>query len=164
MSLTVVWEKCSVDKPVARDKNGRVTQVEAITLNRGESLPDFVDDFVRSTLTMIGAVRDLGIAVQAVQAATDAQFAEEPAPPIYPPEVPPVVTGPPPEVVNPQQQTTGEVTGGDNPTYAANKPGAGDSKEQWESYAVGKGYLTQTEAEALTKTKLVAEVNKRESN
>lgn len=149
MALTVVWEKCAVDKPT---KDGGV---EDVVLRRGETLPDFVTDFRRSVLVMIGAVRDLGAAVQIVQDAADAQLAPEPAPPVYPPEVPPVT---------PTAATPATVTAPVTEPAVQTKPGAADSKETWESYAVSKSYFTQAEAEAMTKTKLVAEVNKRESN
>lgn len=147
MALTVVWEKCAVDRP---RKDGTV---DSVVLKRGEDLPDYVSDFLRATLVMIGAVRDLGAAVQIVEAANEADFADEPPPPILPAEVPPPAgTGQP-----------GSATPASGPEAELTKPSVGDNKDAWESYAVGKGYMSQTEAESMTKVKLMAEVNKRES-
>lgn len=173
MALTVVWEKVAVDEPVERDKDGNVTAVTARVLKRGENLPDYVGDFVRATLVMIGAVRDLGLAVEAVQSATDQAFATPPAPSALSAEVPPpdFTTGSGGAVrvdVNAETgevatSTTGDVTAGAEMVAAPVKPSTSDNKEAWETYAVAMGYLTETEAQSMTKTKLVTEVNARES-
>lgn len=149
MALTVVWEKMSVDRPDGSN----------LILKRGEGLPDFVDDFHRTVFTMIGAVKDTGAAVAVVQAAADAEFEEQPLPPLYPPEVPPVQPAPQRENVDP----VAVVPATPSPEAPAVKPSVSDNKDAWEAYAVGRGYMSQTEAEALTKTKLMTEVNKRES-
>lgn len=174
MSLTVVWEKLAVDKAVETDKQGNVTKADAVILNRGESLPDFVSDFVRSTLVQIGAVRDMGLAAEMVRNAVEQEFAEPPAPSQLSPEVPPpgTHTGGAVQIVH--NAATGEtattssgdvkaetVTASTSPEVS--KPSASDGKEAWETYAVTKGYMSEAEAQAMTKTKLVAEVNKRES-
>lgn len=149
MTLRVVWEKCAVDN----ESTGKTT-----VLTRGADLPDYVSDFVRSTLVMVGAVKEDGAAVAAVQAAKDAEDQEPVAPPVHPPEVPPVV--PTPRGTNPDATAT--VPAPPNPEKPLVKPAANASKDQWEAYAVGKGYMTQTEAESLTKAKLVDAVNERE--
>lgn len=132
MALLVVWERVSVDKPDGT----------SLILKRHEPLPDFVSDFIRSTLTMIGAVKDYAQAVETVQAAVDAEMAEEPPPPIYPPEVPPAPAPPPGPV---------------------EKPNASDNREAWEAYVVDREYLSQMEAEAMpSKAKLMALVAERE--
>jgi hypothetical protein len=169
MALTVVWEKCSVDKPVKTDKDGRVTEAEAVVLKRGEALPDYVSDFVRATLTQIGAVRDLAAATEMVAAANEADFATPPPPPVLSAEVPPanVTTGGGAvEVVhNAETGDTSTTTSGDTQAdvVMVTKPSVTDNKDAWERYAADRGYFTQAEAEAMTKTKLMAEVNKRES-
>lgn len=149
MALTAVWEKVAVAMEDGSEK----------VIRRGEALPDKgVSDFIRSTLTMVGAVRDLNAAVAVVQSAVDAETtpAQEPAPAVLPPEVPPV---------QPVQDTSGTtdpkvVEPADS---AVTKPSVSDNKDAWERYAVAKGYYTQAEAESLTKAKLVTEVNAREN-
>jgi hypothetical protein len=138
MALTVVWEKMSVDK----------ADGTPVTLLRGETLPDYVDDFHRSAFVMIGAVKDVQTVIAQTQAAADAEFETPPPPPIYPPEVPPVTPDvtPVPVVMEPMA-----------------KPSVSDNKDAWEAYAVAREYMSKSEAEALTKTKLIAEVGKRES-
>lgn len=159
MALTVVWEKCAVDKPVERSKEGAVVRTETVILKRNDALPDYVSDFVASTLTQIGAVRDLGLAVEAVQAAVDAETADPVPPPVYPAEVPPVTNQPPAANVDPNAtQPEGGSTDG-----PLSKPSTSDNKDAWERYAVEKRYFTAEEAESMTKTKLIAEVNKKES-
>lgn len=136
MALTVVWEKISLDR------EGK----DALILNRGETLPDWVSDFVRATLVMIGAVKDYAVPVQVVEAAVEEEKArgEEVPPPVLPAEVPP------PTVVAPAAPDPVE------------RPAVSDNKDAWEAYAVYRGYATQTEAESMTKAKLVAMVNDRE--
>lgn len=135
MALTVVWERVAVDR----------ADNSTLVVNRGEVLPDFVSDFIRSTLVMIGAVKDVTSVVQTVQDAVDHEFEPEPAPPAYPPEVPPVTPA-----VTPA------------PAVVVEKPSVSDNKDTWEAYAVDRGYMSQTEAEAMTKVKLIAAVNDRE--
>jgi hypothetical protein len=154
MALTVVWEKAAVAMEDGTEK----------ILNRGDTLPDKgVSDYQRQVLTMIGAVRDLGYAVQVVQAEVDRieQGFEEPLPPpVLPPEVPPVQPTNPLANEDPKAtEPAGTGTGG----TPLPKPSVSDNKDAWEAYAVQREYFTRAEAEAMTKTKLVAEVNKRES-
>jgi hypothetical protein len=137
--LTVVWEKCAVGNP-----DGGAD----VVLLRGEALPDYVSDFLRSTLVQIGAVRDFGGIVQAAQDNVDAVLADEPLPPMYPPEVPPVTPAGPVESAAP---------------LVVEKPSVTDNKATWESYAVYQGYLPQAEAESMTKANLMKAVNDRES-
>lgn len=168
MSLTVVWEKAAVTMTDGSEK----------ILKRGDTLPEQgVTDYQRQVLTMIGAVRDLGYAVQVVQAEVDRieQGFEEPLPPpVLPPEVPPVQPTNPlvnedPKAMEPaDSQTTGsgaaaDTAGDSGQSGDLAKPSTADNKDAWEAYAVQRGYFNRAEAEAMTKTKLVAEVNKRES-
>lgn len=149
MALTVVWERAAVPMP---DGSERV-------LNRGEVLPAEVTDFQRSVMTMIGAVRDLGQSVAVVQQAVDeveAGYQAPPPAPVLPAEVPPVVpvtpvvTEPAPPVVT-------------DPGDDLDKPRPADNKDAWEQYAAARGYMTQSEAESMTKARLIEAVNARET-
>lgn len=142
MALTVVWEKATIALADGTEK----------VLTRGTPLPDNVSDYHRQVYTMIGAVKDIQQAVEVVQnavAAEEASLTPNPEP-MLPPEVPPANV----------HQFPGDPT----VTGELARPATSDSKEAWENYAVQRDYLTREEAEALTKTKLVAEVNKREQN
>jgi len=153
MTLHVVWEKCSVDKPSG----------ENVILNRGDELPDFVEPFVRATLVQIGAVRDFGAAVSVVQEAADAELrSTEPVPPpVLPDEIPPVQ---PVRTYSPDPTATEPSDASDLLDPAGNNlPSERDNKETWERYAVARGYFTQAEAESMTKRDLVAQVNEREN-
>jgi hypothetical protein len=143
MALTCVWEKMSIDRPDGTN----------LILKRGEALPDFVDDFHRTVFSMIGAVKDTGAAVAVVQAEADREFEEPPPPPVLPPEVPPVTSGP-----------TGLVPVTPDPEVTLVRPATSDNKDVWERYAAAKGYMSQTEAEAMTKAKLVSVVTQREND
>jgi len=158
MALVVAWEKAAVPMP---DGTERV-------LTRGEALPNEVTDFQRSVMVMIGAVRDIGQNVAAVQAAADeveAGYQAPPPPAQYPAEVPPVVSVPgaspavTPAPVNPDP-TPIEVA---DPADDLDKPQAHERKDTWEDYASAKGYLTKAEAESMTKANLIAFVNERET-
>jgi len=142
MALTVVWETANITLADGSEK----------VLKRGATLPDNVSDYHRQVYTMIGAVKDIEQVVQVVEAAATAEAESlKPTPaPVLPPDVPPADL----------HQFPGDV--GDTGVLA--KPAVSDSKDAWENYAVQQEYLSREEAEALTKTKLVAEVNKREQN
>ncbi len=142
MALTVVWEKMAVS-----NADGHET-----IINRGEALPDYVSDFHRTVYTMIGAVKDTGAPIAIVERAAEEEFADPPAPAQHPAEVPPVVPTP-----------TGTAPAPAQPDLPPAKPATGDNKDAWEAYAVARGYMSQTEAEGLTKTKLIAAVNERET-
>lgn len=170
MPLTVVWAKAAVPKPDGTEE----------ILHRGQTLPDYVSDFQRSTMVQIGAVRDLGQAVGVVQAAVDQETAaltDPPPPPVYPAEVPPVrpqnpVVNVDPTAVEPDTRAavadpvdspTNVVERVSDPADDLDKPRPADSKDAWESYAEAKGYMTRSEAESMTKAKLIADVTARES-
>jgi hypothetical protein len=116
---------------------------------RGDALPDYVTDFVRSTLVMIGAVKDFDLPVQQLQAAIEQELAPAPEP-VTPPQVVTLTTG----------------AGADaalTPGPAPARPKVIDNKEAWENYAVAMGYMSRSEAESMTKAKLMDAVDKRES-
>lgn len=140
--LTIVWEKASI---VMGDGTEKV-------LKRGDELPSDVSDYHRQVYTMIGAVKDVQEAVRTVEAAAQAEADSfEPAPdPVLPPEVPP--------------PGLHQFPGDPAASNEMPKPAVSDTKETWENYAVQRDYMSREEAETLTKAKLIAEVNRRESD
>lgn len=138
MALTVVWEKATI----------ALADGTETVLKRGDELPDNVSDYHRQVYTMIGAVKDIQQIVRVVEEAArvEAESLTPDPEPVRPLEVPP--------------DDLHQFPGDPGPLT---KPAVADTKEAWENYAVYREYMSREEAEALTKAKLVAEVNKRES-
>lgn len=154
MSLTVVWAAAAVQKTTVGEDGKTVS--EEVILKRGDTLPDYVSDFQRSVMVMVGAARDLGQAVEVVQAAVDAVTADmEPTPsPAVPPEVP---------VAEPNTGATADVADvEDGPVL----PKDTDTRAVWEDYGVYSlpegNRLTTEEATAFpNKAELIAAVKQR---
>lgn len=120
MAHQVVWAKCNVFAP-----DGTRT-----TLNRGQLLPDGVDDAQLGMLTTIGAVQVVEIyepRQPVLATATDEQASDEPA--------------------------------SDESTETLAKPSPDDTKEAWVAYATDAGNpkrITASEARALPKPALIS--------
>lgn len=117
VALHVVWERCSVTNPATGEDR---------ILSRGDEVPDWVDDFTRSTLASIGAARWTGDA--AGPASGQLMPVELPElPPARPPATPP----------------------------AAVAPARSASKAEWVDFAVGQG-ASREDAEKATRDDLIA--------
>lgn len=144
MGYQVAWEKVAVHKDDGTDN----------ILNRGQYLPENVDDFTLGVLTSVGAVtfRD-DSAVELVVAQTFPPEGQPSAPPHLPAREAGVEPDPDPglgfDTMTPTQ--TGDPAASTDPE---GPPARQAPKGDWVDYAVSRG-LGRTEAERLSKDALV---------
>lgn len=138
MSFQVVWEK------VALTREG---EPEDTILKRGQTLPDWVSEFMLGVLTSTGAVRAVDDGPIPAYAAPTARESE------LPPSVP---TGPMPKdagAVRDPEPDRGSDQGGDGDDDVE-APATSAHKATWVNYAVSKG-MSRNEADGLSKEALI---------
>lgn len=141
------------------DENGLPTGAPEIK-HRGEMVPDYVSEFLISSLTSAGMI----IAVHAAR--PDVVPADAIPVQVRTPDQPPMLPSDPAGSPDPAGRLLGKPPTGspvaDSPVVEpAVKPKTTDRKEAWEAYAPTVGIET-ADAEAMTKVELIAEVQRRE--
>lgn len=134
-------------QPVDLD-NPTVPTGEEEKVQRGGLVPKYASSFLINALSNAGLIVPVADPDPAIR-----PVSEEPAAALPNPEQPP----PPGTQIGALGATT--TTGA--PVQVV-KPGAGDSKAEWEAYAVQIG-VPQAEAESMTKAKLIVRVGEQEA-